>query len=129
LLKEAAVPSSISGRTVAEFQTATDVWGALDQWAQEFKFVLRAQDEASRLYQKGENILIPPLMVQMTRTEAAYHLEVWVRNPMINRVLSFGLLPSEMVINKGGFIGFVPRDKARKEVNVLLERLGVPLIE
>jgi hypothetical protein len=33
-----------------------------------------------------------------------------------------------MVINKGGFLGIVPRDKARKEVNVLLERLGVPLI-
>ena len=119
----------ISGRTVVEFQTGVDVWGALDQWAQEFKFELQAQDEASRLYQKGHNILIPPLMVQVTVTEAAYHLEAWVRNPMINRILTLGLLPFEMIINKGGFLGFVPRDKARKEVNVLLERIGVPLIE
>ncbi|MBK5093918.1 MAG: hypothetical protein JJE48_10445 [Actinobacteria bacterium] len=118
----------ISGRTVVEFQTGVDVWSELDQWAQEFKFELQAQDEASRLYQKGQNILIPPLMVQVTVTEAAYHLEVWVRNPMINRIFTFGLLPDEMIINKGGFLGFVPRDKARKEVNVLLERLGVPLI-
>jgi hypothetical protein len=119
----------IKGRTKLDFQTGADVWSALEGWAQEYKFELRAQDEASRLYQKGQNILIPPLMVQVTVTQAAYHLEAWVRNPMINRILTFGLLPTEMVINKGGFLGFVPRDKARKEVNILLERLGVPLIE
>jgi len=123
------VPSKIKGRTKLDFQTGADVWSTIDQWAQEYKFELRAQDEASRLYQKGQNILIPPLMVQVTVTEAAYHLEAWVRNPMINRILSLGMLPSEMVINKGGVLGFVPRDKARKEVNVLLERLGVPPIE
>jgi hypothetical protein len=123
------VPGRVAGRTRVDFQSAADVWGELERWAHEFKYELRAQDEASRLYLKGQNILIPPLMVQMTATQAAYHLEVWVRSPTINRVLSLGMLPSEMVVNKVGFIGFVPRDKARKEVNVLLERLGVPPIE
>ena len=122
------MPSKIKGRTRLDFQTGADVWSIFDQWALEYKYFLAGQDEASRLYQKGQNVLIPPLMVQVTVTEAAYHLQAWVRNPMINRIITLGMLPSEMVINKGGFLGIVPRDKARKEVNVFLERIGVPLI-
>src|SRR5450756_3029459 len=55
-LKGGSVPSKIKGRTKLDFQTGADVWSTIDQWAQEYKFELRAQDEASRLYQKGQNL-------------------------------------------------------------------------
>jgi hypothetical protein len=122
------VPSKIKGRTRLDFQAGVDVWSTVEQWAQEFEYVLTAQAEASRLYQKGQNFLVIPQMVQVTWAGAGYHLEAWVRNPTINRILTLGLAPSEMVINSGKFVGVVARNKARKDVNVLLERLGVPPI-
>jgi hypothetical protein len=123
------VPSKVAGRTVVEFQAGVDVWSTVDEWAQEFEYVLTAQDGASRLYQKGQNFLVIPQMVQVTWTGAGHRLEAWVRNPTINRILTLGLAPSEMVINSGKFVGVVARNKARKDVNILLERLGVPPIE
>ncbi len=123
------MPSKVAGRTVVEFQTGVDVWSTVDQWAQEFKYELQAQDEASRLYQKTKGSSLFPLMAQVTRTEAAYHLEAWVRSFTLTRIYTFGTLQPEMIINSGGFVGKVARDKERKDVNVLLERLGVPPIE
>lgn len=121
---------SVQGRTVLEFQTDRDVWGTLDRWAEDNKYELQSQDASGRLYQKGKNLLVVPLMVAVASTGAAYHLEAWVRFPTLNRIMSLGMLPEEAhIYSEGGKIGFVPRNKLRKEVNLLLEELGVQQIQ
>ncbi len=121
--------SRIEGRTVLEFQSAADVWGTLDSWAEEKQYKLKAQDGMGRVYQKGKNLALPPMTLSVVWTGAAYRLEAWVRFPMINRISSFGMLPAEAVIaSEGGKIGFIPRDKMRKELNELLDKLGIPRV-
>ena len=121
---------SVAGRTVVEFQTDRDVWGTLDRWAAENKYVLGSQDSTRRLYQKGKNIMVPPMNVAVGWAGQAYHLEAWVHFTSVNRVFSFGMLPEEAhVYSEGGKVGFVPRNKLRKELNLLLEQLGVPPIQ
>ncbi|MBU1671915.1 MAG: hypothetical protein KKF41_14310 [Actinobacteria bacterium] len=117
---------SIKGRTVVEFQSDADVSAAIERWAGENKYLLKTQDGTWRVYQKGENILVPPMMLAVARTGNAYRMEAWVRFPMINRVMSLGMLPDEARIeSEAGKKGFIPRNKLRKEVNTLLGQLGV----
>jgi hypothetical protein len=120
---------SVAGRTYIDFQSDQDVWGTLDRWAAENKYSLKQQDASGRLYQKGENLMVPPMMLWAGWNGASYHLEAWVRFPAINRILSLGMLPEEARLESdSGKLGFVPRNKLRKELNLLLGQLGLPPI-
>jgi hypothetical protein len=67
--------------------------------------------------------------VQLTWTGQGYRLEGYVWLPTLNRIMTLGLMPHEMVIDKGGFVAVIPRNRAREDVNKLLVSLNVqPLI-
>jgi len=51
---------------------------------------------------------------------------VWL--PLLNRIVTLGLMPSELRIESGGFSAVIPRNKAREQVNVLMQMLGQPAI-
>ena len=69
-----------------------------------------------------------PQMLQMIYTGSSYRLEAWVRIPLYNRIILLGLMPAELAIDSGGFLGYLPRKQARQHVNLLLQALGQPPI-
>jgi hypothetical protein len=120
--------ASAQGRTALDFQTAAEIWQILDTWAQQTGYKLIGQDQASRLYQRGTGFWVAPQMLQVSWAGQGYHLEAWVRVPLFNRIVTFGLMPEELVISSGGFVGSLPRKTARNHVNILLQTLGLPPI-
>jgi hypothetical protein len=120
--------SKIAGRTVREFTGGADVWAILDGWAQQTGYGPVGHDQFSRLYQKGSGLWMAPRMLQMTYTGNGYRLEAWVRLPLLNRIITLGLMPAEMNIHSGGFAGSLPRKQAKEQVNLLLQALGQPAI-
>lgn len=120
---------SVKGRTVRQLQSQQDVWNTIDQWAAGTGYALNEQDGPSRTYQRGTGALVAPQMVKVTATQGGYSIEGWVRIPLISRIFTFMLIPEEMIVDKGGFVGVIPRNKAREDLNKLLVSLGVePLI-
>lgn len=120
--------STAKGRTVREFTAGPELWQILDGWAQQAGYKLIRQDQASRLYQRGEGFLVAPQRLAVTFTGTAYRLEAWVWIPMFTRVFTLMLMPEEVVIDSGGFVATLPRKTARGHVNQLLQALGQPPI-
>jgi len=119
---------SVRGKTAREFQSDADVWTIADQWAAQTGYSLIGQDERSRLYQRGSGFWVAPQMAQLSVIPGGYVLQAWIHIPMINRVMTLGLMPEELIIDKGGFWGVIPRNRAREDVNKLLVSLGATTI-
>jgi hypothetical protein len=120
--------SKIKGRTVREFQSSADVWGILDAWAAQTGYNLLEQDQASRTYNRGTGFWIFPQRLMMAYTGQGYRMETWVICSGLNRIVTLGLMPPELRVEKGGFAAVIPRDKAREQVNQLMQALGQPPI-
>ncbi len=56
----------------------------------------------------------------------AYVLEAWIHAGGLNRVITLGLMPEEVIVHGGGPVAAIPRKKARQQVNLLLQALGEP---
>jgi hypothetical protein len=119
---------SVRGRTVRQIQAGAEIWGIADQWAATTGYVVAGQDETSRLYQRGTGFWVAPQMVRISSAQGGYFLEAWIRVPMLNRILALGLMPEEIIIDKGGFVAVIPRNRAREDVNKLLVSLNAPVI-
>jgi hypothetical protein len=115
---------AVRGRTVRDFTAGADFWQILDDWAQRTGYKLVAYDAVSRLYQRGEGILVAPQRLQVNYTGAGYHLEAYVWVPLFTRIFTLMLMPEEMKLDSGGFTGSIPRKTARGHVNQLLQALG-----
>lgn len=118
----------VKGKTVIRFQGGAEVWDAADKWAAQTGYSITGQDANSRLYQRGQGFWIAPQMVQVSSTPDGFVLEAWVHVPLFNRIIMLGLMPEDLVIEKGGFWGVIPRNRAREDVNKLLVALDAPLI-
>jgi hypothetical protein len=121
--------ASVEGRTVREFPADQSVWSVIDDWAQRVGYELKGSGEWGRLYQKGSGLWTLPRMLQATPTATGVRLEVWVRASNFNRIFALFIVPSESVLDSGGKVAIVPRNKGREEVNLLLQSLGQPLIQ
>jgi hypothetical protein len=119
----------LAGRTVIDFTTDAPVWEILDNWAQQTGYMPRGHDQVSRLYQRGTGFWLAPQMLQLTWTGNAYRLEAWVKVPLFNRIVLLGLMPGELMVNSGGFLGSPVRKLARERVNLLLQTLGLQPIQ
>jgi hypothetical protein len=78
-----------------------------------------------RRYQQGHNLLVLPKMTEVKQQGNQVQVQVWVRNPLINRILVLFLMPAEKDVGKGT-LWMVPRSTARRDLNILLQRLGQP---
>ena len=114
----------VSGRTVREFTAGPNIWQILDGWAQQTGYKLVAQDQVSRLYQRGEGFLVAPQRLQVTYTGTGYRLDAYVWVPLFTRIFTLMLMPEELKVESGGFTGSLPRKTARGHVNMLLQALG-----
>jgi hypothetical protein len=117
------------GRTVREFTAGPELWQILDGWAQQTGYKLVWQDQATRLYQRGEGFLVAPQRLQVSYTGSGYRLEAWVWIPTFTRVFTLMLMGEEYVIDSGGFTATIPRKTARGHVSQLLQALGQPPVE
>jgi hypothetical protein len=114
---------------VRDFSTGAAVWEILDAWAQQTGYMLKSRDQVSSLYQRGTGFFMAPQILRMAWTGNGYRLEAWVRVPLYTRIFALGLMPSEVIVNSGGFMAALPRKQAREHVNLLLQTLGVTTIE
>ena len=119
----------LKGRTVRKFLSLENIWPRVDAWAAQTGYRLIEQDQVSRLYQRDAGLGVAPQKVKLTAMPGVYTLEAWVGLTPINKAMAFGLVPDEMVIDKGGSFGYLPRRKARNDVNELLHSLGAPAVE
>ena len=118
----------VKGRTVREFTAGPEAWDILDRWAQDTGYRLIEQDQSSRLYERGTGLLVAQQRLKLSFLGNAYRLEAWVYVNLFNRIFTLMLMPEELVIDSGGFLGVIPRKKAREQVNLLLQALGQPPI-
>ena len=119
----------VKGRTVREFPADQSVWGVIDTWASRNSYKPLQADETGRVYQKGVGILLAPRMFKASPTVNGIRLEAWVRVQYIHRLFSLFILPPEIIMESGGQKAVVPRNKAREEINLLLQSLGQPSIQ
>lgn len=115
-------------RTRLEFTATDDPLPAIERWAGENGFRAQPAIGAGKLYQKGIGFLVAPMMLSVERQGSQVVLETWVRCNLFVRATSFFILPAEMSVESGGFIGVVPRNMARNAINKLLSSLQQPLI-
>ncbi len=115
-------------RTRLEFGVADDPLPAIERWAAENGFKAKPATGPGRLYQKGIGFLVAPMMLRVEHQGGRLVLEAWVRSNLFVRAMSFFILPAEMHVESGGFVGVVPRNIARNAVNKLLPQLQQPLI-
>ena len=120
--------SKYSGRTTRMLQFQGDIWPIVDQWAAQNKYKLVGTDQVSRTYQRGVGFWVAPQMCRIGWNGANFILESWVRIQLLNRIITLGLMPSELIVEGGGAVGALPRNKAKQQVNMLLQSLGEPLI-
>lgn len=120
--------SKYKGRTTRALRFQGDIWPIVDQWAAQNGYKLVGTDQASRTYQRGVGFWVAPQMCRIGWSGAGYVLEAWVYLPLINRIFTLGLMPAELIIEGSGFVGAVPRSKAKYQVNLFLQALGEPLI-
>ena len=104
---------TMNRRTVLQFQTTEDVWGIVDNWANERSYQIVEQNQNSRHYicKKLRNV----------RIEAGnqdFVLEAWVN-----------FQGGDVALESGGMWGALPRKQTREDVNILLEKLGLEMIK
>jgi hypothetical protein len=121
--------AEVKGRTVREFPADQGVWTVIDDWAQRVGYELKDSGEWGRLYQKGTGFWNLPRMLLASPTAAGVRLEAWVRANDFNRLFAFFIVPRESILDSGGKVAIIPRNKGREEVNLLLQSLGQPLIQ
>jgi hypothetical protein len=122
------VASKVKGRTAREFSTTLNVWQVVEDWAARTDYMPAGSEEWARTYQRGTGFLVAPQMLRVSWTGHSWLLEAWVRVPWFSRIFTLMLMPEEIVVDRGGFVAVIPRDKARKDVNELLTALGQPTI-
>ena len=115
-------------KTILDFRVEHNVWPTVDRWASETGYTLKRSIENTRLYQKGNGILVAPVMMEMKKAEGDFHIEAWIKVGLFVRLSSLFVLPAEIGIESGGIRAVVPRRMARADVNKLLRSFHHPLI-
>ncbi|NIQ94842.1 MAG: hypothetical protein GWO11_03750 [Desulfuromonadales bacterium] len=114
----------MKSRTTREFIFNGDLWPLVDRWAAEAGFKTVAKEKNRRLFQRGIPVVMAPTMVEVRRRKAEVGLQAWVKaDPYLVIAVLTGKKP-EMGIESGGMTALLPRRRARRAVNALLEALG-----
>jgi hypothetical protein len=115
----------MANRTIINAQINTSIWPIVETWAKERDYRQVATGENWRRYQQGYGILVAPKMMEFSQVASNVVLQGWVRINIINRIFTLFMMPAEMDLGSG-FRGSIPRNTARRDLNLLLQRLGVP---
>lgn len=111
-------------RTTLRFDSTGDIWSVVEKWASENGYRQKGSEGYERSYQKGTGFLVAPMMLKVRHENQETNIEAWIRSNVLVRLMSLFILPAEMGIESGGLKGVLPRNIARKAVNILLAQLG-----
>jgi hypothetical protein len=114
----------MTARTTLRFNSTADVWAIVEQWAVENAYRRMTPEGNVRSYEKGDGLLVAPMMLKVWHENQDTYLEAWVSINSLIRFVSFGTMPPEIGIESGGIKAVLPRNIARAAVNQLLARLG-----
>ncbi|MCH7811211.1 MAG: hypothetical protein IH958_01115 [Chloroflexi bacterium] len=132
--------------TVREFEVTTSIWPIVDAWAEKSHCHLAESWESTRLYQSHGGFIGKYVgldwKLEISQTGSKVRMETWVPRMWLQMLAIGSAVPPEMGIESlendsrsvvGNVLSPSPqqgsRQKARREVNKLLERLGQPPIE
>jgi hypothetical protein len=118
----------MKGRTTREFDYSAEIWPVIESWAAEKGYLLKKQEETTRLYQKSHWQLMAPTCLQVTRQDDHVVLEAWVKADFYLLVSLLTGKQPEARLESGGLVATLPRRIAREAVNNLLTTLGQELI-
>jgi hypothetical protein len=111
-------------RAIREFSFRGDPWPVIGSWADDLRFRLDEEIPGRRMYRRHRGWA--PSRVLVLATHDVVHVEAWVAP---SRSLPYGMvLPEEISVEPDGFMAFLPRRSARRDVNRLLMDLGAPPI-
>jgi hypothetical protein len=114
------------GRTTREFPYKAELWPQVEAWAAAAGYTLAEQQPQRRRYRKGHQLLSAPAFLELTREGDRVTLQAWIKADMYLIMALLTGKPPEAGIESGGLTAWIPRQRARKAVNLLLEKLGVP---
>jgi hypothetical protein len=115
-------------RTILRFETKDDIWPIVESWAKERDYREKSRGDTWCQYRQGYGLLVAPKAVEVRQEGTTVEIQGWVINNIVNRIMFLFLMPAEVDLGKG-FMATIPRGTARRDVNILLERLGQPPIK
>jgi hypothetical protein len=114
----------MKGRTTREFTYQPELWPLVEAWAAAAGFTLVDQQPNHRRYRKGNQLLSAPAFLELTREGDRVTLQAWIKADMYLIMALLTGKPPEAGIESGGLTAWIPRQRARKAINPLLEQLG-----
>jgi hypothetical protein len=105
------------------FETDANIWPIVESWAKEREYREKSKGNTWRRYQQGYGMLVAPKMVEVLQDGRKVEIQGWISINIFTRVIFFFLMPAEVNLGRGFFAG-IPRSTARRDVNILLQRLG-----
>lgn len=110
-------------RSIIRFDSNNDVWSTIENWAKERNFREKARKDGWRQYQQGNAILVAPKVVEIQQEGTQIEIQAYVHIPLVNLIITLFFMPGEIDLGRG-IKASVPRNTARRDVNILLDRMG-----
>jgi len=115
-----------NSRTVRDFQLQFPVAPIADAWAAANGFQLVfVEPDGSRRY-RCQRAMGGAWFCVVRQSGPNVRIETWTYTAGVNRIPF--VIPSELSVESGHFVGALPRKRCRNVVNLLLAQLGQPLI-
>ncbi len=106
-----------------------DPWPVVDAWAPGAGYrLVEGAGTQTRTYQKGSGFLVAPMFAAFSFTGSTLSMQAWIAPTLFARLFALFLIPASMHVNSGGFVMVLPRNMARKALNEVVGKLGLPLI-
>jgi hypothetical protein len=102
---------------IVQFTSQGSVWPRVDNWAQRHGYALKKSEGNSRHYQKGRNILLSPMMLDVIQQDAQVSIKAYIQ-------INGYFMKSNLALSAPGFLAKLPRAIGKKAVNELLRELG-----
>src|SRR4030042_4365071 len=110
-------------RTILRFETGTDIWPVVEAWAKERDYRETSRGDTWRQYRQGYGFMVAPKVVEVHQQGNKVEIQGWENPHWTARILVLFLMPREIDLGKG-FTASLPRNTARRDVNILLDKLG-----
>ena len=116
-------------RSIRDFQASFVVAPLADAWASTNGFALsEVESDGSRHYVRGSGLLTGQMMCVVRQSGPHVRIEAYVHARTVARLSALFLIPENISIEPGGFMGSLPRGICRAAVDKLLAQLGQPPI-
>jgi hypothetical protein len=121
--------SPVADRSIRDFQVPYSVATVADAWAVANGFALdEIEPDGTRHYVRGSGLLTGQMMCVVRQFGPHVRIEAYIRARMVARASALFLIPENMSVEPGGFMGALPKNMCRAAVDKLLAQFGQPPI-